>query len=146
MRVHALSGKDEVCIANADFTMVSGKDGIHADNEDDASLGYVYIQSGTFSIDAEGDGISASSGCRLRMAASISRLEAEALTPHPQAQTLGEFQGGGRHGGSQMNGFTGNSSGTSAAETDSTDSTSMKGIKASDSLTINGGTFAIDLR
>lgn len=43
-----------------------------------------------------------------------------------------------------MNGFTGNSSGTSAAETDSTDSTSMKGIKASDSLTINGGTFAID--
>lgn len=142
---HALSGKDEVCIANADFTMVSGKDGIHADNEDDASLGYVYIQSGTFSIDAEGDGISASSWLQIEDGSfDITAGGGSINAASASSDSWGNFKGGGRHGGGQMNGFTGNSSGTSAAETDSTDSTSMKGIKASDSLTINGGTFAID--
>ena len=57
---HALSGKDDVCIANAGFLIASGKDGIHAENSDDASLGSVYIQSGTFTVTAGGDGISAS--------------------------------------------------------------------------------------
>ena len=55
---HGLAGKDEVCIANADFQMDVGKDGIHAENEDDETLGAVCIQSGTFNITAEGDGIS----------------------------------------------------------------------------------------
>lgn len=57
---HALYGKDDVCIANASFTLVSGKDGIHAEHADDTECGYVYIQSGSFSIAAQGDGISAS--------------------------------------------------------------------------------------
>lgn len=55
---HGLAGKDEVCIANADFQMDVGKDGIHAENADDETLGAVCIQSGTFNITAEGDGIS----------------------------------------------------------------------------------------
>lgn len=41
------------------LTLDAGKDGIHAENNDDASLGFVYISGGTFAIEAEGDGISA---------------------------------------------------------------------------------------
>lgn len=55
---HGLAGKDEVCIANADFQMNVEKDGIHAENDDDETLGAVCIQSGTFDITAGGDGIS----------------------------------------------------------------------------------------
>ncbi len=57
---HALCGKDEVCIANADFQIDAEKDGIHAENADDETLGSVYIQSGCFDINAGGDGVSAS--------------------------------------------------------------------------------------
>ena len=42
------------------MTISSGKDGIHAENADDASSGSIYIHSGTFQITAQGDGISAS--------------------------------------------------------------------------------------
>ena len=40
---HGLAGKDDICIANADLTIVSGKDGIHAENADDADAGFVYV-------------------------------------------------------------------------------------------------------
>lgn len=43
------------------MTIDSGKDGIHAENNDDASLGFVYISDDLFEIDSEGDGISAGS-------------------------------------------------------------------------------------
>ena len=62
---HGLAGKDEVCIANASFQMEVGKDGIHAENDDDETLGGVYIQSGTFDITAEGDGISGATDVQL---------------------------------------------------------------------------------
>ena len=36
---HALSGKDSVRVADGTFTLTAGKDGIHAENADDSSLG-----------------------------------------------------------------------------------------------------------
>ena len=56
---HGLSGKDSVRIASGSYTIVSGKDGIHAENADDTSLGFVYLADGTFDITSDGDGISA---------------------------------------------------------------------------------------
>ena len=56
---HALSGKDDVCIANAEFLIDCGEDGIHAENDDDAGTAYVYIQSGTFEISSGDDAIHA---------------------------------------------------------------------------------------
>ena len=35
----------------------SGKDGIHCENDDDLTLGSIYIEDGTFDITASGDGI-----------------------------------------------------------------------------------------
>ena len=41
------------------LTVTAGKDGFHAENDEDTSLGFVYISGGTLHIEAEGDGISA---------------------------------------------------------------------------------------
>ncbi len=54
-----LSGKDSVRIANGTFTITSDGDAIHAENTDDASLGFLYIGGGTFTITSDGDGLSA---------------------------------------------------------------------------------------
>ena len=139
---HALEGKDEVCIANADFTIVTGKDGIHAENNDDEASGYVYIQSGTFNISAEGDGITAASWMQIEdgsfnITAGGGSVNGEAHS----SDMWGGFQGGGRHqGGGMMGGSMG---GTTTTTTDE-ESTSMKGLKAGTSLTVNGGSFTID--
>lgn len=58
---HALSGKDSVRIGGGEFALAAGKDGIHAENPDDARLGYVCLTGGDFVIEAGGDGISAAS-------------------------------------------------------------------------------------
>lgn len=142
---HALCGKDEICLANADLTIVAGKDGIHADNEDDASLGYVYIQSGSFSISAEGDGISASAWMQIEDGSfDITAGGGSVNAASARSDSWGSFMGGGRRGGGRMSGPMENAS-SGASETDgSADSASMKGVKASGSLTVNGGSFAVD--
>ena len=62
---HGLSGQDEVSIANGTFDIVAGKDGIHAENSEDADAGFVYLENGTYRITAGGDGISASGSCQI---------------------------------------------------------------------------------
>ena len=57
---HGLDANDSVRSINATFNITSGKDGIHSDNSDDTSLGFVYVENGTCNITSEGDGISAS--------------------------------------------------------------------------------------
>ena len=57
---HALSGKDSVSVADGTFTLTAGKDGIHAENSDDAEKGNVYLADGTMTIQAGSDGVSAS--------------------------------------------------------------------------------------
>ena len=57
---HGLDANDSVRSINATFNITSGKDGIHSDNSDDTSLGFVYVENGIFNITSEGDGISAS--------------------------------------------------------------------------------------
>lgn len=56
---HGLSGKDSVRIAAGDFRITATKDGIHSDNEEDTSKGFVYIADGNFQITVQDDGIHA---------------------------------------------------------------------------------------
>ncbi len=56
---HGLSGKDSVRVAGGTLDITAGKDGIHADNEEDVDKGYVYIEDGSFRIDAQDDGVHA---------------------------------------------------------------------------------------
>ena len=57
---HALNGKDCVKIADGEFVLNAGTDGIHSENADDETLGYTYIADGTFDIQAASDGIDSS--------------------------------------------------------------------------------------
>ena len=52
--------KDSLSIADGSFAITSGKDGLHAENADDAALGCLYIAGGSYTIRAQGDAVSAS--------------------------------------------------------------------------------------
>lgn len=122
---HGFSGKDSVRIANGTYTITSVKDGIHAENADDESLGFVYIADGKFTITADGDGISA--GNYALMEDGEYTIEAGGGSENSTIQHVDSF-------------------GPGAWETTeaSSDTTSMKAIKATSDVTINNGTYTID--
>lgn len=55
----ALEANESVSISGGDITIVSDKDGIHAENEEDNTTGSVYICGGSLNIRAADDGIHA---------------------------------------------------------------------------------------
>lgn len=122
----ALSGKESVRIADGTFTLNAGKDGIHAENADDASLGFVYIAGGSYEMTCEGDGVSASA--TLQIDGGIFRITA---------------------GGGSLNAETKQSTNSPFARTAETTAASdtgpsTKGIKSAGNLLINAGTFEIN--
>ncbi len=135
---HGLDANDSVRITGeTQLTVDAGKDGIHAENNDGDSLGFVYISDGTFDIEAEGDGVSAGSYMQLSQAAfDILAGGGSENGSHESSEGWGGFGGGGDRGRPGQ---------TLAAETTADDSsTSMKGLKASGELLISSGSFAID--
>ena len=60
IRDSGMAGKDSLAVAGGTFTITSGKDGLHAENADDSSLGFLYVADGEFTIAAQGDAVSAS--------------------------------------------------------------------------------------
>ena len=54
-----LEANDSIRIADGTFTLIAGTDGLHAENDEDDSLGWIYISGGSFTIDAGDDGIHA---------------------------------------------------------------------------------------
>ena len=130
---HGLNANDSVRITGATgLTLDAGKDGIHAENNDDASLGFVYISGGTFAIEAEGDGISA--GAYLQITDGAYDILAGGGSVNGESQSSTSW--GGFRGGPME-------TAPSAGET-SESSTSMKGLKAVSSLVISGGASTID--
>lgn len=55
----AIEANDSIRIYDGDITITTNKDGFHSENEDDLTLGYMYIQDGTIKISAADDGIQA---------------------------------------------------------------------------------------
>ena len=144
---HGLEGKDDVCVTNATLTIVSGKDGIHTENEDDTALGYFYTADSTFHITAEGDGISAAS--YLTVDSGSYTITAGGGYENGQNQSSGNWgsfmPGGGPGGGPRPGGDREPPGQMPPQDTaDTTDSTSMKGLKAEGALTINGGNFTLN--
>ena len=135
---HGLDANDSVRIANADITIDSGKDCIHAENTDDTSLGFIYTAGGKVTIEAEGDGISAASYMIYDSGTfDITAGGGSENGTKSSSESYGGFMGGGRPGEPG-----GCSSQTTTANDES--STSMKGLKATGDLTINGGSFTIN--
>ena len=53
----ALEANDSVAVAGGNITIVTDKDGIHSENDEDDTVGYVYICGGTLDITSGDDGI-----------------------------------------------------------------------------------------
>lgn len=111
---HGIDANDSVRIRDVQLSVTAGKDALRAENNDDASLGFVYIASGTFDLSAAGDGVSA--GAHLQ-------IENGAFT----------VTAGG--GAANAGGF-----GSSSASAD----TSAKALKGQTGVRIANGTFTLD--
>ncbi len=151
---HAINANDSVRVKNANITVDSGKDGIHSENNDNSEKGYVYVESGTFKIESEGDGISA--GNYLQFKSGTVNIVAGGGYENGTKEfsgNWGEFGGGFGGGGRPGGGGTRPQSKTAGdvsvtptvtTGTDDDSSSSMKGIKAGNSILIEGGNFTID--
>ena len=137
---HGLDANDSVRVSNSTkLTIDAGKDGIHCENTDDASLGFIYISDGTMNIEAEGDGIAAGAYVQIENGTFDLLIGGGSENgSNASSGNYGGFMGGGGHGGMRPGG-----SQSSTTTTDES-STSMKGIKAANSLLISGGNFKID--
>ena len=135
---HGLDANDSIRIAGGtSLTIDAGKDGLHAENSDDASLGFVYIADGVMMIESEGDGISA--GSFMQIENGIFQILAGGGSENgsnDSSDSWGGFMGGarGQHGGASL---------PAESETEES-STSMKGLKAAGELLISEGSFSID--
>ena len=82
---NGLSGKDAINIKEASLDITATEDAIHADNDEDISLGNLYIQSGTITINAGDDGLHASNaavidGGTITVKSSVEALEGTNVT------------------------------------------------------------------
>ncbi|MDD7436428.1 MAG: carbohydrate-binding domain-containing protein [Lachnospiraceae bacterium] len=149
---HGLDANDSVRIAEASMTIDAGKDGIHAENTEDASLGFVYILSETINIEAEGDGISA--GAFLQVEDGTIDLLVGGGYENGTSQSsasYGGFKGGGKPGRSYAQTVPEENSPNMMASEESSSmttseesSTSMKGLKAASGVLISNGRITID--
>ena len=137
---HGLDANDSVRITKADLTIDAGKDAIHCENSNEAEKGFVYISGGAVKAEAEGDGISASSYMQI-VGGTLDLLVGGGSENGNKENSggYGDFMGGGP-GGRPGKPGSNNSQNT---ETDE-NSTSMKGLKAANSLLISGGNFTIN--
>lgn len=62
---HCIDGKDSVRIAEGTFKLTTEKDGIHSENKDDTTKGFIYIAAGEYEIDAADDGISSTAAVQI---------------------------------------------------------------------------------
>ena len=162
---HGLKANDSIRITGSTTLNIrSGKDGIHSEHDSDVSLGFVYISGGSFDIEADGDGISASGMLQIEDGTfNLVTGGGSENGSHSGAEADRGFGGPGRGGGRQgeapaeplMDEPSAETSaaaeeipeepyGETAAAAAEEETTSMKGLKATGNLLINAGTFSID--
>ena len=140
---HGLDANDSVRIANAALTIDAGKDAIHCENSEDAAKGFIYISSGTVQAEAEGDGIAASAYMQIT-GGTIDLLVGGGSEngTKEHSDSFGGFMGGGPGG---MGGRPGQPGSNNSQDTTTEEAgTSMKGLKAANSMLISGGSITIN--
>lgn len=147
---HGLDANDSIRIStDHSVTITSGKDGIHAENSDDASLGFVYISKGTFNVKSGGDGISAVAYLQLINGSfDITAGGGSANGEIGQSDSYGKFMGTSPQDRMSPNGNGFGNPFSSAGESDQqssdSDGTSMKGIKCAGNIDLSQGTYKIN--
>lgn len=120
-------------IAKAAVTIDAGKDGIHAENNEDTSLGFIYISGGALKLESEGDGISAGATMQIEGGSfDILTGGGSENGAKQNSDSWGGFMGGRGPGQFQQS--------SSSAE----DSTSIKGLKAGGSILIGDRNFTVN--
>ncbi|NCB64728.1 MAG: carbohydrate-binding domain-containing protein [Bacilli bacterium] len=124
----AIKGRDSLFISSGTFTIDAGGDGLQSTNEEEEGKGILTIESGTFTITAAADGIQAATNLQI---------------------LGGDFTittGGGSANSSTTSEAWGTWGAPAAEATTTTteETTSAKGLKATGSLAISGGTFVLD--
>ena len=138
---HGIDANDSVRIRNAGITIDAGKDGIHCENGDDPTRGFVYVSSGTIKAEAEGDGVSASHYLQINggtidlVCGGGSQNGNKDHSDHFGDFGVGPAGFGGRPGKPSQN---------QPEDTITEDATSMKGLRADNSLLICGGDITIN--
>ena len=140
---HGLDANDSVRIADANITIDAGKDAIHCENSDDTAKGFIYISGGTINAEAEGDGIAASAYIQIE-GGTIDLLVGGGSEngTKEHSDNFGGFMGGGPGG---MGGRPGQPGSNNSQDTTTEESgTSMKGLKAANSMLISGGNITVN--
>lgn len=157
-----IQANDSIRIKDAEIEVNSGKDAMHAENEEVTNKGFFYMSSGTLNLKSAGDGISASSEVTIVDGnLSITAGEGHENGTKNHSDGFGMFGGGDmRNPGSMPNGQRGpadrmenetmndrpafEDSNAADAESTDQDGTSMKGIKAGTQMNLQGGEYKID--
>ncbi|WP_290459292.1 carbohydrate-binding domain-containing protein [Romboutsia ilealis] len=164
---NGIKGKDCINITDGNITINSKGDGLKADNTTDETKGYIYIEGGKINITSSQDGIQAETELLIAdgditiktgggSENSIKSNQTPGQMPEgmtkgerptiPDGQTKGErpeMPQDIRHPSSNQD--TNKNSNTDVSTNTSTDeNTSMKGLKATTNIVIDGGTFNID--
>ena len=140
---HGLDANDSIRICDSTLTVEAGKDGLHAENTDDATLGFIYTANITLNVKAEGDGVSA--GATMQLESGIYDIFAGGGYENgdkASSDGYGGFPGGPPGGGGYRPGRPGGY--TTTAQSTTEESTSMKGFKAGAGLLISDGTYTVD--
>ncbi len=61
----AIEANDSIRICGGTFNITSSKDGLHSENDEDDTQGYIFISSGSFTINALGDAIQATTAVQI---------------------------------------------------------------------------------
>ena len=138
---HGIASDASVTLADGDYVITAAKDGVHAENEIDPTLGNILLTGGNVSIVADGDGISASGTLQADAGQFLVSAGGGAENAEPHTDDMMMGFGGGR-------GFFGGWEQPSAEETvettDETAVTSSKALKSDGDMLLNEGMFTLD--
>ncbi len=142
---HGIRGNDSVLIHDGKLDVTSGGDGIKTSTADTDGKGVIYMEGGSVSITAEQDGMDAATDLTVTggtVAVQSGGGTANAKQHRNDAGGFGNFSGrGGRH---TLTANADSSVTVQAAANTDTASDSRKGLKAAGTLTLTGGSVAVD--
>ena len=158
---NGIKGKDCINVTDGNITINSKGDGMKADNTTDETKGYIYIEGGKINITSDQDGIQAETELLIADGditiktgggSENSAKANQSLGQRPDSMTKGErpIMPDGMNKGERpempqnMQQPPSNQDKNSNTDTSTDESTSMKALKATTNIIIDGGTFNID--
>lgn len=133
-----LMGRDMVAIKDGNIVIEAGGDGIKSSNDSDASKGLIAIEGGSFDIKSGNDGIQAETSLLINSGTFAITSGGGSANAKVKANDMGQGQRGNPDNGTSA------TPNTATNTTTTTEEQSMKAMKASIDIAINGGAFNID--